>query len=263
MGVACPSRASAMSAKAACLNYSESTFGMQLSIVMPVYNEIGTIAEIIGRVLEAPVELPKEVIVVDDYSTDGTREYLEDLQKRTGSGSRSVGLKVLFHPYNRGKGAALRTAMAQATGEFILIQDADLEYDPQDYPALLQPILEGRADVVFGNRFHGGPHRVLYFWHAVGNRLLTLLCNMVTNLNLSDMEVGYKVFRAEVLKRIPLEASRFGFEPEITVKVAKLGCRIYEVPISYHGRTYAEGKKIGWRDGLAALVHILRYRFMA
>jgi glycosyltransferase involved in cell wall biosynthesis len=230
---------------------------------MPVYNEIGTIAEIMGRVLAAPVEIPKELIVVDDGSTDGTREYLEALHKRTGAGPRRMGLKVLSHPHNRGKGAALRTAIAQATGEIILIQDADLEYDPQDYPALLQPILEGRADVVFGNRFHGGPHRVLYFWHAVGNRLLTLLCNMVTNLNLSDMEVGYKVFRAEVLKRIPLEASRFGFEPEITVKVAKLGCRIYEVPISYHGRTYAEGKKIGWRDGLAALVHILRYRFMA
>jgi glycosyltransferase involved in cell wall biosynthesis len=236
---------------------------MKLSIVIPVYNEIATIAEILRRVLEAPVDLHKEVLIVDDYSTDGTREYLDDLVKRGEGGADRGTLRVLFHARNLGKGAAIRTAVAQATGEFILIQDADLEYDPQDYPALLQPILEGRADVVFGNRFHGGPHRVLYFWHAVGNRLLTLLCNMVTNLNLSDMEVGYKVFRAEVLKRIPLEASRFGVEPEITVKVAKLGCRIYEVPISYHGRTYAEGKKIGWRDGLAALVHILRYRFMA
>jgi glycosyltransferase involved in cell wall biosynthesis len=236
---------------------------MQISIVMPVYNEIGTIAEIMGRVLAAPVEIPKELIVVDDGSTDGTREYLEDLLKGTGSAPESAALKVLFHPHNRGKGAAIRTALTQATGEIILIQDADLEYDPQDYPALLKPILDGRADVVFGNRFHGGAHRVLYFWHAVGNQLLTILCNMVTNLNLADMEVGYKVFRAEVLKRIPLESSRFGFEPEITVKAAKLGCRIYEVPITYHGRTYAEGKKISWRDGLAAFIHILRYRFKA
>jgi len=235
---------------------------MLLSIVMPVYNEIRTITEIISKVLDAPVDIPKELIVVDDYSTDGTREYLEDLLKGTGSVPETAALKVRFHTHNLGKGAALRTAIAQTTGEIILIQDADLEYDPQDYPALLKPILDGRADVVFGNRFHGGSHRVLYFWHAVGNHVLTTLCNMVTNLNLSDMEVGYKVFRAEVLKRIPIESSRFGFEPEITVKVAKLGCRIYEVPISYHGRTYAEGKKIGWRDGLAAFIHIMRYRFM-
>jgi glycosyltransferase involved in cell wall biosynthesis len=236
---------------------------MRLSIIMPVYNEIGTIAEVIARVLAAPVALPKELIVVDDGSTDGTRQYLEALRQRPGAAPQGAALTVLFHPHNRGKGAALRTAIAQARGELILIQDADLEYDPRDYPALLQPLLDGRADVVYGNRFHGGPHRVLYFWHALGNRLLTLLCNLLTNLNLTDMEVGYKVFRAEVLKGLRLEASRFGCEPEITVKVAKLGCRIYEVPIAYHGRTYAEGKKISWRDGLAALVHILRYRFMA
>src|SRR5919197_3852113 len=232
---------------------------MKLSIVIPVYNEIATIAEILRRVLEAPVDLHKEVLIVDDYSTDGTREYLDDLVKRGEGGADRGTLRVLFHARNLGKGAAIRTAVAQATGEIILIQDADLEYDPQDYPALLKPILGGRAEVVFGNRFHGGPHRVLYFWHMVGNRVLTTLCNIMTNLNLTDMEVGYKAFRAEVLRQIQIHSDRFGFEPEITVKIAKLGCRIYEVPISYHGRTYAEGKKIGWRDGLGALCHIIRY----
>ncbi len=232
---------------------------MKLSIVMPVYNEIATIAEIIRQVLAAPVEVPKELLIVDDGSTDGTREYLRGLIRDEGSGDEAV--KIFFHEQNLGKGAAIRTALPHATGEIVLVQDADLECDPRDYAALLRPILEGRADVVFGNRFHGGPHRVLYFWHFVGNRLLTTLCNMVTNLNLTDMEVGYKVFKAEVLKQIRLRSNRFGFEPEITVKVAKLGCRIYEVPISYHGRTYAEGKKITWKDGLAALFHILRYRF--
>ncbi|MFN3476624.1 MAG: glycosyltransferase family 2 protein [Candidatus Methylomirabilales bacterium] len=232
---------------------------MKLSIIMPVYNEIATIAEVIRRVLEAPLEVPKELVIVDDGSTDGTQEYLQNPMRGEGSGGETV--KVLFHEKNRGKGAAIRTALPHATGQIILIQDADLEYDPRDYPVLLQPILDGRADVVFGNRFHGGPHRVLYFWHFVGNRLLTTLCNMVTNLNLTDMEVGYKAFRTEVLKKIHIRSNRFGFEPEITIKVAKLQCRIYEVPISYHGRTYAEGKKITWKDGLAALVHILRYRF--
>lgn len=234
---------------------------MMLSIIMPVYNEIGTITEIIRRVLSAPVDLQKEVIIVDDCSTDGTREYLQDLVKRAGPALEGVTFKVLFHEQNRGKGAAIHTGIAQASGTIILIQDADLEYDPEDYPTLLKPILDERADVVFGNRFHGGAHRVLYFWHMLGNRVLTTLCNMVTNLNLTDMEVGYKAFRAEILKQIPIQSSRFGFEPEVTVKVAKLGCRIYEVPISYHGRTYAEGKKIGWRDGMAALAHIIRYRF--
>jgi glycosyltransferase involved in cell wall biosynthesis len=232
---------------------------MKLSVIVPVYNEIGTLAEIIRRIRTAPVQVPMELIFVDDCSMDGTREFLQSLV--TSEGAESGEVKVFLHERNLGKGAAIRTAIAHATGTMILVQDADLEYDPQDYGTLLEPILNGHADVVFGNRFHGGAHRVLYFWHAVGNRLLTTLCNMMTNLNLTDMEVGYKVFRTEILKQIQLQSRRFGFEPEITVKVAKLGCRIYEVPISYHGRTYAEGKKISWRDGIAALFHIIRYRF--
>jgi len=234
---------------------------MKLSIIIPVYNEVETIGEVIRRVLVAPVDLPKEVIIVDDCSTDGTRECLQELVKSPLPGPGEATLKVLSHEQNLGKGAAIHTAIASATGTMVVIQDADLEYDPEDYPVLLQPILEGRADVVFGNRFHGGTHRVLYFWHMLGNRLLTTICNMLTNLNLTDMEVGYKAFRAEVLKQIPIRSQRFGFEPEVTVKVAKLGCRIYEVPIAYHGRTYAEGKKIGWRDGVAALGHMIWYRF--
>ena len=232
---------------------------MKLSVIVPVYNEVVTIAEVIRRVRTAPVKVPMELIVVDDYSVDGTREYLHNLVRdEVGEGGE---VRVVFHERNLGKGAAIRTAISHVTGTIVLIQDADLEYDPQDYEALLKPVLDGRADVVYGNRFHGGAHRVLYFWHSVGNRLLTTLCNMVTNLNLTDMEVGYKVFRAAILRQIRLESDRFGFEPEITVKVARLGCRIYEVPISYHGRTYAEGKKISWRDGIAALFHIIRYRF--
>ena len=234
---------------------------MPLSIIMPVYNEMTTIAEIIHRVGEALVGIPKELVIVDDCSTDGTREYLQSLAE--GETRDGLTVKVIIHETNQGKGAAIRTAIAHVTGDIVLIQDADLEYDPQDYPGLLKPILDQRADVVFGNRFHGGPHRVLYFWHFVGNKLLTTLCNIVTNLNLTDMEVGYKVFRAEILKQVQLCSNRFGFEPEITVKMAKLDCRIYEVPISYHGRTYAEGKKINWRDGIAALLHMLRYRFFA
>jgi glycosyltransferase involved in cell wall biosynthesis len=232
---------------------------MKLSIIVPVYNEIATIAEIIRRIQEARIGVSKELIVVDDCSMDGTREYLQNLVD--GGGVEGVETKVLFHGQNMGKGAAVRTGLSHVKGTIVLIQDADLEYDPQDYGVLLKPILDGRADAVFGNRFHGGTHRVLYFWHSVGNRVLTTLCNMVTNLNLTDMEVGYKAFRADVLKAISLQSSRFGFEPEITIKVAKLGCRIYEVPISYYGRTYAEGKKISWRDGIAAIYHILRYRF--
>lgn len=229
----------------------------RLSVIIPAYNEAPTIAETIERVRAAPVALPTEIIVVDDGSTDGTGAVLETVRA-----SGAADLRVLSHPKNLGKGAAIRTALAHASGEIILIQDADLEYDPRDCPSLLEPILEGRADAVFGTRFLGGPHRVLYFWHYLGNRLLTLVANLVANLNLSDMEVGYKAFRADVLRRITLRSDRFGFEPEITVKVAKLGCRIYEVPVRYYGRTYAEGKKIGWRDGLAALLHLIRFRLV-
>jgi hypothetical protein len=227
-----------------------------LSVVMPVYNEKATIAQVVRTVLQAEAGLEKELVIVDDFSTDGTREVLADLERE-----ERGRIKLHFHDRNRGKGAALRTGFAQASGDVVLVQDADLEYDPADYPVLLQPILNGRADAVFGNRFHGGTHRVLYFWHFQANRFLTLFCNLLCNLNLSDMEVGYKAFRREVLEAIRLRSDRFGFEPEVTIKVAKLGCRIYEVPIAYHGRTYEEGKKIGWKDGVAALFHMLKYRF--
>jgi glycosyltransferase involved in cell wall biosynthesis len=225
-----------------------------LSVVIPVYNEARTIITVIEHVLKAPLDLPREIIVVDDASTDGTSNLLQGLSPGE--------IRLLRHDVNRGKGAAIRTGVAQATGDIVLIQDADLEYDPRDYPLLLEPILEDQADVVFGNRFHGGPHRVLYFWHYAANRFLTLLTNVLTGLNVTDMEVGFKVFRRDVLRRITLESDRFGFEPEVTVKVARLGCRVYEVPVRYYGRTYEEGKKITWRDGVAALFHILRYRFL-
>ena len=226
---------------------------MKLSVVMPVYNEARTIEDILARVRAVPVD--KEVIVVDDGSTDGTRERLQK------AAQNHEGLVVLFHPENRGKGAALRTGFSAVTGDIVVIQDADLEYDPAEYPTLMQPIVDGRADVVYGSRFLGGPHRVLFFWHYVGNRLLTLLSNALNNINLSDMETGYKAFRAEVVRSITLRSNRFGFEPEFTAKVAKRPLRIYEVPISYSGRSYAEGKKITWRDGIAALYAIVKFRF--
>jgi glycosyltransferase involved in cell wall biosynthesis len=234
---------------------------MKLSIIMPVYNEIHRVERAIRAVLEALLELPKELVIVEDRSTDGTREFLKNYVLCNGSVGGEKAIDLYFYNENMGKGAAISTAIPRCTGDIMIIQDADLEYDPRDYSALVQPICDDRADVVFGNRFHGEAHRVLYFWHYVGNRLLTTFSNMLTNLNLSDMEVGYKAFRAEVFRRLRVESKRFGFEPEVTMKVAKLGYRIYEVPISYHGRTYAEGKKIGWRDGVAALYHMIRYRF--
>jgi len=228
--------------------------------VLPVYNEKETIATTIGRVLQSAVPLECELVIVDDFSRDGTREILPQLVQRMQQES-GVHIELVMHDRNRGKGAALRTGFKHATGDIILIQDADLEYDPRDYPILLEPILDGFADVVFGNRFHGGSHRVLYFWHYVSNQALTFFCNMLCNLNLTDMEVGYKLFRREILDAVQFRSDRFGFEPEFTVKVSRLGCRIYEVPIRYHGRTYEEGKKITWRDGVAAVWHILRFRF--
>jgi len=227
-----------------------------LSILMPVFNERATITTIIQRVMAVDAGCEKELVIVDDFSTDGTREFLKNL-----SVERRPGIKIVLHEHNQGKGAAIRTGLQHTTGEVVLIQDADLEYDPADYPKLLDPFLKGQADVVYGNRFHGGVHRVLYFWHSLGNQALTFLSNLLTNLNLSDMEVGYKAFRADVLKSITLKSNRFGFEPEVTAKVAKLGCRIYEVPIAYHGRTYAEGKKITWKDGISALWCLVRFRY--
>ena len=231
---------------------------MKLSIVIPVFNEIKTIAEILTLVDNAPVTTEKELVIVDDCSTDGTRDKLREFEKEHRN------WRVIFHERNLGKGGALRTGFKAATGDLVLIQDADLEYDPADYPALLAPILNGRADVVFGSRFlGGGAHRVVFFWHYVGNRLLTAFSNMMTDLNLTDMEVCYKVFRKEVLEGIQLRENRFGFEVEITAKVARgKRWRIYEVPINYYGRTYSEGKKITWKDGFRAFWCIIKYRFV-
>jgi glycosyltransferase involved in cell wall biosynthesis len=229
---------------------------MRLSIIVPAYNEEQTLRAIIAAVLSVPLAgIDKEVVIVDDGSADGTYAVMESLRD-----AHPGEIRILRHEVNRGKGAALQTGIQAATGDLVLIQDADLEYDPHEYPRLLAPILDNKADVVFGSRFVGeGPHRVLYFWHSLGNRFLTLLSNMFTNINLTDMETCYKVFRSGIIKSIRIEESRFGFEPEITAKVARTGCRIYEVGISYAGRTYGEGKKIGWRDGFRAIWCILKY----
>lgn len=229
---------------------------MKLSIVIPCYNERHTIEQIVAAVKAAPIS-DKEIIIVDDCSSDGTRELLKSVVA-------SQVDKVIFHEVNQGKGAALRTGFREATGDVVVVQDADLEYDPQEYPVLMEPIVKNKADVVFGSRFMGGqPHRVVYFWHSIGNKVLTLLSNMFTNINLTDMETCYKMFRREVIQSISIEESRFGFEPEITAKVAQGGWRIYEVGISYYGRTYAEGKKIGWRDGIRAIYAIVRYNLFS
>ncbi len=225
---------------------------MKLSVVMPVYNERAILEEVVSRVLAVPFDL--ELICIDDASSDGSRQMLEELA------AAHPQMRVLLQPRNLGKGAALRRGIQESTGDFVLIQDADLEYDPADYPALLGPLTQGKADVVYGSRFVGaGPHRVLYFWHSVGNSFLTLLSNALTNMNLTDMETGYKVFRREIIQAITIAEDRFGFEPEITVKIAKRRLRVYEVGISYWGRTYEEGKKIGWKDGLRALWCLLKY----
>ena len=227
---------------------------MKLSIVIPVYNEAGTIENILKVVKSVNIGWEKEIILVNDCSTDGTKEILDRL------GAEDSTLNVLHHEFNQGKGAALHTGFEAATGDYVLIQDADLEYDPNEYPQLLAPIEAGRADVVFGSRFlGGGAHRVVFYWHYIGNKFLTWLSNMTTNLNLTDMEVCYKVFNRTLLQSIPLVEKRFGFEAEITAKVARRKCRVYEVPISYYGRDYSEGKKIGWKDGVSALRCIVRY----
>jgi glycosyltransferase involved in cell wall biosynthesis len=229
---------------------------MKLSIIIPVYNEVSTIEEIVRRVKAAPVN-DKEIILVDDYSTDGTRELIKEKLE-------SQVERVVYQPRNFGKGYALKAGFQAATGDIVLVQDADLEYNPDEYPMLIEPIIQDKADVVYGSRFQGaGPHRVVYFWHYVGNKLLTLLSNMFTNINLTDMETGYKVFRRDIIQSINIRQPRFGFEPEITAKIAKKRVRIFEVGISYYGRTYEEGKKIGWKDGLKAVWCIVKYNLFS
>jgi glycosyltransferase involved in cell wall biosynthesis len=228
---------------------------MDVSVVMPVYNERPFIEEIISTVLKT--QIPEELIIIDDCSTDGTREALAKLLEKYNGSCR---VKVILLEQNGGKGLALQRGFQEVTKAVVIIQDADLEYNPADYGNLLEPIFENRADVVYGSRFLGGPHRVLYFWHSLGNKIITLISNLLTGLNLSDMETGYKVFRSSILGKIHFKSKRFGFEPEFAVKTAMMGCRIYEVPISYWGRTYAEGKKINWKDGIAAVWWLLKYR---
>jgi glycosyltransferase involved in cell wall biosynthesis len=226
---------------------------VKLSVVIPAYNEKDTIREIVQRVRLTPYE--KEIIIVDDFSRDGTRDILKELE-------REPDIRVFYHAMNQGKGAALRTGFAKAEGDVVIVQDADLEYDPAEYEKLLDPIAAGKADVVYGSRFAGGPHRVLYFWHAVANRALTIFSNMMTNLNLTDMETCYKVFRREIIQKVDIRSNRFGVEPEITAKIARMGVRVYEIPISYHGRSYTEGKKIGWKDAISAFYCIIKYKLV-
>ncbi|MFA4909855.1 MAG: glycosyltransferase family 2 protein [Desulfobacteria bacterium] len=224
---------------------------MLLSVIIPVYNEKDTIKEVIQKI--SLIDIPKEIIVVDDYSCDGTRDALAEIKRE--------GVRVFYHERNRGKGAAVSTGLGYVIGDIVIIQDADLEYDPREYPNLINPIIECKADAVYGSRFLGGPHRVLFFWHYVGNKIITTFSNMLSNLNLTDMETGYKAFRTDVIRSLNLKSNRFGFEPEVTMKLAKSKYRIYEVSISYWGRDYSEGKKITWKDGAAALWHIVRFRY--
>ena len=226
-----------------------------LSVIVPCFNEIKTLGKVINNIQSSPVG-SKEIIIVDDFSSDGSREFLKNVQ--------SYNIKTIFHDENLGKGAALSSGISLAKGKIIIIQDADLEYDPNQFPDIIEPIVNGKADVVYGSRFQGGqPHRVVYFWHRIGNGFLTLLSNVFTDINLTDMETCYKAFRREIIQQIKIEENRFGFEPEITAKIAKLDCRIYEVGISYYGRTYKEGKKIGWRDGIRAIWCILKYNLFS
>lgn len=228
---------------------------MKLSVVIPVYNEKNTISPILQRVKDADAGMEKEIVIVDDFSTDGTREILKSIS--------DPDIRIFYHEKNQGKGAALQTGFSQIHGDIVLVQDADLEYDPGEYSRLLQPIIQGKADAVYGSRFLSGPRPVLRFWHSLGNKMLTLYFNMISNLNFSDMATCYKVIKREILEKITLKSKRFGFDPEITLKLAKLKCRIYEVPISYVGRKYSEGKKINWKDGIAAFFHIIRFRFFS